>query len=562
MKKIKTFLFVFLMLTSMIFSFQLTINAPKGSLVYINNQYMLTMKSNTENVSLQSGTYNIIISKFGYKDYKTTVSIDSDKKINANLIPLASIEFRANIESFYISFDKNKVLIKNGDVLKIPINVKTLTISAENYKSQNINLELKPFETKKIMVELVPNGMVTFDSTPISNLYINEKFVGETPYSTILSLNKNYNIKLIKDGYLPFKKNIILKSDEPVSYNFELKKGIQLYIDSSPQNALVTINGEKVGYTPNTFTVPSGNLKIILSKIGYISKELTINLDKSLNKKTLFFELYENKRIVKIQNSKGLEFYLDGKYIGDSVEYLELDGMPHILEIVSKTDKNLFFRYIINKDSPKELILNPLLSTSVEVLSQEKILAYISDKYAFTPSTILINTMQNTKKLDIYYLNSKKSITLRKNRSQTVFLTTEDNIGAVSLFTSSNYVLIYIDGKYINRGYVLGKVLNSGIHNVVFKFPDGKSYNIDININNYEHRVIFFSKANLVPVKIVNSRAFDVYVDDIKYTASELDLRLEYGVHKISVYKGDRKIVERFIYITDEGKYINLDNWY
>ncbi|WP_165974105.1 PEGA domain-containing protein [Marinitoga lauensis] len=335
-----------------------------------------------------------------------------------------------------------------------------------------------------------------------------------------------------------------------------------MYVDSSPQNALVTINGKRMGYTPNTFTVPSGNLKIILSKIGYISKELTINLDKSFSKKQLFFELYENSRIIKFQDVNGLDFYLDGKFIGKNIEYLELDGMPHIIEITSEKDNSIFFRYIINKDSPKEIILNPRLSTSIEVLSQEKILTYIGDKYAFTPSTILINTIQNTKNIDIYYLNSKKSTILRKNRSQTVFLTNSENVGAVSLFTSSTYALIYIDGKYINKGYVLGHVLNSGTHNITFKFPDGKTYNINININNYEHRVIFFSKANLVPVKIIKTKTFDIYVDDIKYSSSELDLRLEYGVHKIAIYKGQKKIAERFIYLTDEGKYINLDNWY
>ncbi|SHE78194.1 PEGA domain-containing protein [Marinitoga hydrogenitolerans DSM 16785] len=562
MKTSKFSLIFFLTLTILSFSFQLTINAPKGALVYVNNQYILTMKNSQETLSLSKGNYEITISKFGYMDYKTSISLNSDKIVTAELIPIASIEFHSNLDKFYVTFGENKISIYNGEILKIPINIKQIIASTENYKPQTINLELNPFETKKIYIDFIPNGMVTFESTPTANLYINNTFVGETPYSTILSLNSTYNIKLKKDGYLTFEKNISLKNDEPIKLQYELKKGIKLYIDSSPQNALVTINGKKMGYTPNTFTVPSGSLKIILSKIGYISKELSINLDKSLEKKQLFFELYENNRIIRFQDSENLDFYLDGKYIGENVEYLELDGMPHIIEIVSKNNENIFFRYIINKDLPKEIILNPRLSTSVEVLSNKKILTYIGDKYAFAPSTILINTMQNTKTLDVYYLNSKKSTTLRKNRSQTIFLTNSDNVGAVSLFTSSSYALIYIDGKYINKGYVLGHVLNNGVHNVTFKFADGKTYNINININNFEHKVIFFSKANLVPVKIINTKSFDIYIDDIKYTASELDLRLEYGVHKISVYNGERKITERYIYLTDEGKYINLDNWY
>jgi hypothetical protein len=562
MKKNKLLALLFLVLTILSFSAQLTVMGPKGALIYVDNEYISTIKNGKEIISLNNGNHEILISKFGYEDYKTKFNLNKDMTLNVTLIPLSTIKFTSNVDNFTVKYNETTIYLKNNSMLKLPSNISEITLIAENYKPLTLKVNLIPFKTINLNVNFVPNGMVTIKSNPSANLYINKSLVGMTPYSTILSLNKEYNITLKKDGYLSLSKKIILTSEEPTTLNFELKKGIKLYIDSSPQNALVTINGEKMGYTPNTFTVPSGNLKIILSKIGYISKELSIKLDKSIDKKQLFFELYENTRIVKFSDSQGLQFYLDGKFIGESIEYLELDGMPHIIEILSKEDSELFFRYIINKDAPKEILLNPRRSTSVEVLSKEKILTYIGDKYAFTPSTILLDTMQKTKTIDVYYLNSKKTTTIRKNRNQTIFLTNNDNVSAVSLFTSSNYVLIYIDGKYVNRGYVLGDVLSPGTHNVTFKFSDGKSYNINISLTNYEHRVIFFSRANLVPVKLIHTKPYDIYVDDIKYSSSELDLRLEYGVHKISIFKGERKIAERFIYFTDDGKYINLDNWY
>ncbi|OQY09115.1 MAG: hypothetical protein B6I29_04090 [Marinitoga sp. 4572_148] len=562
MKKNKIIIMFFLLLTIFSFSINLNIQAPKGALVYINNQYILTMNSSQEIISLNQGTYNIKISKFGYADYTTTLNLDNDKSLIAQLIPLASIEIESNLDKFYIEYGKNKFFINSGDILKIPINIKEISAYYDGYKSQTIQLTLKPFETKKITINFTPNGMVTFESTPTAKLYINNIFVGETPFSTILSLNKRHNIRLEKDGYLPLEREIKVTNEEPINLSFELKKGIQLYIDSSPQNALVIINGKRMGYTPNTFTVPSGNLKIILSKIGYISKELSISLDKKTEKKQLFFELYQNLRVVRFNDAEKLDFYLDGKYIGENIQYLELDGMPHIIEVVSKTDEDIFFRYIITKDSPKELILNPRLSTAVEILSPAKILAYIGNTYAFTPSSILIDTMKDTKKIDIYYANTKKSTILRKNRTQTIFLTNSNNVSAISLFTSSNYALIYIDGKYVNRCYVLGYVTTSGTHKVTFKYQNGETYDIDVNIGKYEHKVIYFSKSNLVPVKISGNKSFDIFVDDMKYNSNNLDLRLEHGVHKISLYIGQRKISERYIYIPDEGKYINLDNWY
>ncbi|KAF2955342.1 PEGA domain-containing protein [Marinitoga sp. 38H-ov] len=554
MKKNKLFIFIFLFLTISIFSFNLTINAQKNSLLYINGQYILTMNNSTETINLPKGNYNIKLSKFGYTDYEVNIFLDKDMTINVSLLPLASIEFSSNLDYFYINIDENKKLISNGEIITIPTNVKKIILEAKGYKPLEININLNPFETKKINVNFIPENIVTFESTPNANLYINNTYVGVTPYSTILEANK-YSIKLEKDGYLPIENSININPKDNPIIKFELKKGLQLNIDSSPQNALVIINGKKMGYTPNTFTVESGNLKIIVSKIGYISKELTINLDE--NNKQLFFELLEDYRLIKFQEYKDLSFYLDGKFIGDNVEYLELDGRPHIIEVLSKTE-DLFFRYIIDKNSPRELFLNPKIYTSVEVLSNEKILTYIGDSYAFTPSTILINTMQKTKDIDVYYLNSKKRITIRKNKTQSIFLTDQENIGALSIFTSSLNALIYIDNKYINKGNVLGKVLESGLHKITFKFSSGEVYNIDINLNNFDHKVIFFSKANIVPVKIYNPKNYDVYIDDVKYTHS--DLRLEFGVHKLSIFIGNKKIYEKYIYFTDNGKYIDLSN--
>ncbi|GAB6188496.1 hypothetical protein JCM30566_02350 [Marinitoga arctica] len=560
--KNKIVMLIFILLTIFSFSVNLTIQAPKGAIVYLDGQYTLTMNTTQETISLNKKTYNIKISKFGYADYVSTITLDSDKILNVKLTPLASVEIHSNLNKFYIEYNEKKFIIQNGDIIKIPTNINEILVYYDGYKPQTIQLNLTPFETKKIIVNLIPYGMVTFESTPTAKLYINDIYLGETPISTILSLNKKYNIHLEKKNYLPLEKEIIITDENLAKISFELKKGIQLYIDSSPQNALVTINGKRMGYTPNTFTVSSGNLKIILSKIGYISKELSINLDKKTEMKQLFFELYENSRIVKLNNSENMDFYLDGKYIGENVKYIELDGKPHVIEAISKTNEDIFFRYLITKDSPKELILNPKLSTAVEVLSPTKLLVYIGNTYTFTPSTILIDTMQDEKKIDVYYSNVKKSTILRKNRTQTIFLTNSDKVSAISLFSSSSYSLIYIDGKYVNKGYVLGYVIKPGTHNVTFKFQNGEVYNLDINTNNYEHKIIFFSKSNLVPVKINSTKSFDIYVDDVKYNSNNLDLRLEYGIHKISLYKGQKKVTERYIYISDEGKYINLDNWY
>jgi hypothetical protein len=516
---------------------------------------MLTVKNPLETLELPQGNYNIKLSKFGYSDYEMDINLDKDMTINVTLIPLSSIEFISNLAHFYVNINNEKKLIKNGEIITVPININKLSFEAKGYKPIEITVDLKPFETKKINLDFLPENVVTFESTPVAKLYINNNFVGETPYSTILE-TKKYYIKLEKEGFLPIEKEIEFNPNDNNTLKFELKKGLQLSIDSLPQNALVMINGMKMGYTPNTFTVESGKMEIIVSKIGYISKTLTINLEE--NNKQLFFELDEDYRLIRFQEFQDLSFYLDGKYIGDNVEFLELDGMPHIIEITSKTE-DLFFRYIIDKDSPRELNLNPKVYTSIEVLSNEKILTYIGDKYAFTPSSVLIDTMQETKDLDVYYLNTKKSTTIRKNKTQSIFLTDKDNIGALSIFTSSSNALIYIDNKYYNKGSVVGKVLGSGLHKITFKYSSGDVYSIDVNLNNYEHRVIYLSKANLVPVKIYNPKNYDVFIDDVKYSNS--DLKLEFGVHKVSVFKNNRKLFEKYIYFTDNGKYIDLSNW-
>ncbi|AEX84583.1 hypothetical protein XO10_00925 [Marinitoga sp. 1135] len=563
MKKNKIFLLLFFIVFSILsFSYQLKIFAPKGALIYIDGQYIKAVKNTFESIDISSGTHTVTIKKFGYEDYIKTMDISSDTELRVSLIPLASLKIISNIEQFYVQYNNKKFLVNNHDTITVPVNIKDFYFTFDNYKPQKLQIDLKPFETRELYLTFIPEGMIKITSNPTSILYINNVKIGETPYSTVLNKGVNYKLKFERKDYITIEKNINI-TEKVKDISVQLKKGINLYVDSSPRNALVVINNKKYGYTPGNFVVPEGTLNIVVSKIGYISKRLTINLDKKTKSKQLFFELYENSRTVFFKDVKNLEFYLDGKYIGKEVEELELDGMPHIIEIVSKNDKNLFFRYIIHKDDPKQIVLNPKLYTSIEVLSSiDKVLTYIGDKFAFTPSTILIDTMQETKKIDIYYLNAKKMTTIRKNRSQTVFLTEDKNVGALSLFTTSSRALIYIDGNYENTGYLIGKVLKTGTHNITFKFPDGNIYNIDVSISQYNHKVVFFSRANLVPVKIYNRKGYDLFVDDVKYTGSEVNLRLEYGVHKIALYKGNLKIKEKYIYFTDEGKFINVDNWY
>ena len=86
------------------------------------------------------------------------------------------------------------------------------------------NITLKKAETV-LSIDSEPEG---------AELFLNGEDVGKTPFKKLNIKPGIYNVKIVKDGYLPFVTKITVKKGVPASYKFPLLKLPSDKTDSNP----------------------------------------------------------------------------------------------------------------------------------------------------------------------------------------------------------------------------------------------------------------------------------------------------------------------------------------
>ncbi|MCD6558741.1 MAG: PEGA domain-containing protein [Palaeococcus sp.] len=87
-----------------------------------------------------------------------------------------------------------------------------------------------------------------------------------------------YNITVKKEGYVTRSKNIILKSGENKSLNFELKPLPRILINTEPSGAAVFLDNKEFCKTPCNLTLQPGLHELTLELEGFESKKITVRV--------------------------------------------------------------------------------------------------------------------------------------------------------------------------------------------------------------------------------------------------------------------------------------------
>ena len=195
--------------------------------------------------------------------------------------------------------------------------------STASSRTQNQTDTLKTTVTNKpsiknINITSIPNE---------AKIYINGSYIGLSPCKYNLEANKNYSLRIEKNGFNTFYTNITTASQ---NYSFTLEPSeICVIVDSSPNKGVSLMkNGKWVGYTPCEITGKKGESCILsLNSGGYGCREYNYTFSKS---ETKVFDVpispivntsssnNSSKEYIIIHgyNSKG-KLYINGKYEGD-----------------------------------------------------------------------------------------------------------------------------------------------------------------------------------------------------------------------------------------------------
>ncbi|MEK6947668.1 MAG: PEGA domain-containing protein [Nanoarchaeota archaeon] len=256
---------------------------PAVSKVYINGEF----KGNTPlNTYLDDGTYEVMISKDGYTEYKSTLLINGQKQINVELSQLATVKITSSIQRADVAIEKTPGVFTS--LGKTPLtayleprdyNLRFITgntnPSVYYYKLKNLaagthtnfNANLRDYPAVKI--ESNPSGADVYSTVYNSR---ERHLLGKTPLEirdiSIIAPNSNnrYGIEIVKDGYLPYTKQISINDHTPLYVTTNLLPTTKIHVDVTssfiPRNTTVYIyayyiNTENVLPTP-VYSMSSG----------------------------------------------------------------------------------------------------------------------------------------------------------------------------------------------------------------------------------------------------------------------------------------------------------------
>jgi hypothetical protein len=544
----KLILLLLLIFATLFFSYTINITALTGSEIYFDSQFMGTVTEVPYTIEVSDDKSGYLeIKKLGYSDFIAYIDLlGNESQITAEQVPLAKLIFDINVDSANIKYtflnqNYNKLLPASNEI-DIPYNLENIIIEKDGFFAKEINLDLKPFDKENLSVTLIPIEEILVESNPSqANVFVDGKLIGKTPITVKRS---NFNIiSLEKEGYL-VKTLKDMPQDERILV--ELEKGVELFVDSEPKDVGIFLDDEFVGSTPMKGLFPTGTYNLTLSKLGYESKEMLIELTQNgLNR--YYVELNPFLNTINFLNSENYEFNIDGKYVGKGIDSIILDDSPHFVRIVSGTKSLEFPIYRDFYDKMESIDLNKFSTVNVYAMSNTNV-SFLG-KTQKTPAFFLYNMLNNPQFVNVRTLNRTYSVLLEPSESVDIY--TSSDFGNIFITTNVKDPLIYIDGQYLNYNDRFGYPLKSGVYMVeVRKFNEIKQQKVTINPG--EKSFVHFEFDSPVPVK-VNFTGEKYTINGEEYTNSQKTFFLPSGP---TLFSNGGVSVVLFV---NEPMYVDLD---
>lgn len=226
-------------------------------------------------------------------------------------------------------------------------------------------------------------GKMEITSKPTgAQIFLNNKDTRKKTPSVFeqLELEKTYQVRITKEGFKPFEKELRLTSKEPVEISAILEKAIiysSIIITSTPSGAEILLDNKSTGFkTPNTIEkllIPN-SYEISLIKENY--EPVTRHVDLQTEEATTIdftLKLLEKFNVGKIHvktNVKNVQVFLDANDVGTAPNIFEIKPGKVEIKVSKKGYRSEKKVLVIAQGEQKEVIFD-LIKEKGEILSKQ-----------------------------------------------------------------------------------------------------------------------------------------------------------------------------------------------
>jgi len=304
------------------------LSTPSGATIYLDSVNQGLTPVTLNNITI--GPHPVVISKTGYKDYQSTVTVSAGKNttVNPTLTPVpgstGSINVKSNPLGATVYLDDNNQGVTPITLNNIAKGSHALVINMTGYKdyqtsvtvtagkTTNVNPKLQaapvtlptivpttiltipattppiPTTTKTQVPTTIPTttapttGSINVKSTPSgANVYLDGPKQGVTPITLNNIAEGSHAIVLTMAGYSDYQTTVTVTRGQTISINPILSpipgSNGTIEIQTNPSGAKVYLDGLNKGITPITlYNVAGGSHTVLLTMSGYTDYQSSV----------------------------------------------------------------------------------------------------------------------------------------------------------------------------------------------------------------------------------------------------------------------------------------------
>lgn|GEM_PF-1264115 len=234
------------------------------------------------NPAIPSGVHVVKVSKPLYHDYQERITVEEDRK--HEILAMLQIAF-GSLKVISVPEGAEVVLLDSLGTRcgsgktplqldKIPSGSYQLRVSKDRYHTESTIVFIRDGEvtTKSVSLRPLFGTLKVGSDPPGARVLLAGEEKGVTPLEIEVDAGR-YVLELHKELYMDWSEEVRIKEGETTSIFRKLLSNLgTLVVRITPKGAKVMVDGKKMGKTPMTLKLLSGEHKVEVSKEGYVPR--------------------------------------------------------------------------------------------------------------------------------------------------------------------------------------------------------------------------------------------------------------------------------------------------
>lgn len=324
---------------------------PNHAIVFVNGDSI--GQTPIDKYQVASAKANLLIMKDNYFTVDTTLSMDSRESIrlDVQLQPVARLSFEIIPNDAGLFINDQEIPKEKWSELLLPVGEHQIELQHEGYVAYYSVLKAEQGVNNPIKINLTEEGVFKAENTSVfkinsipsgASVYLNDKYVGKTPYQSSNLEERFYALRLSKDGYQDMTDRFNVAAGESGKINKRLIPLTgSLEVKTDPPGAEIYLSGKRInGLTPYTLNqIKSGQNTITLKKDGYAdySVDIDVMAGKTQNIDAVLKQLFGNLSVLAVPWGN---IFIDDQLVLKEAQFkkeMELGAGNHQLRIEHPT---------------------------------------------------------------------------------------------------------------------------------------------------------------------------------------------------------------------------------